>query len=153
MKNSLEKLFNPDSIAILGASEDRNRIGGLTLHFLLRHGYQGRIYPVNPKYKTIRGLPCYAAITDIPDTVDLVLIGIPRAFVFDVGRACSVSVTEATLHDADLFSADEMFLTSTTREIVPIVTVNDSSIGDGAPGPVTRRLLAEFRRQVAAMEW
>lgn len=81
------------------------------------------------------------------------LAGITRAFVFDVGRACGVAVTEATLNDADLFAADEMFLTSTTREIVPIVTVNDSSIGDGAPGPVTRRLLAEFRRQVAAMEW
>jgi branched-chain amino acid aminotransferase len=81
------------------------------------------------------------------------LAGITRAFVFDVGRACGVSVTEATLHDADLFSADEMFLTSTTREIVPIVTVNDSQIGNGAPGPVTRRLLAEFRRQVAAMTW
>ena len=81
------------------------------------------------------------------------LAGITRAFVFDVGRACGVSVTEATLHDADLFSADEMFLTSTTREIVPIVTVNDSQIGNGAPGPVTRRLLAEFRRHVAAMNW
>ena len=81
------------------------------------------------------------------------LAGITRAFVFDVGRACGVPVSEATLHDDDLFSADEMFLTSTTREIVPIVTVNDSSIGDGAPGPVTRRLLAEFRRQVAAMKW
>jgi branched-chain amino acid aminotransferase len=81
------------------------------------------------------------------------LAGITRAFVFDVGRACGVAVTEATLHDADLFAADEMFLTSTTREIVPIVTVNDRTIGDGAPGPVTRRLLAEFRRQVAAMTW
>ena len=81
------------------------------------------------------------------------LAGITRAFVFDVGRACGVPVTEATLHDDDLFSADEMFLTSTTREIVPIVTVNDSQIGDGVPGPVTRRLLAEFRRQVAAMQW
>jgi acetyltransferase len=101
MKNSLEKLFNPDSIAILGASEDRNRIGGLTLHFLLRHGYQGRIYPVNPKYKTIRGLPCYAAITDIPDTVDLVLIGIPRAFVFDALQQCAAKKTPFAI----LFSA------------------------------------------------
>lgn len=87
---SLEKLFNPGSIAILGASEDLNRIGGLTLHFLLRHGYQGRMYPVNPKYQTIRGLPCYAAVTDIPDPVDLVLIGIPRAFVFEALQQCAV---------------------------------------------------------------
>jgi branched-chain amino acid aminotransferase len=81
------------------------------------------------------------------------LAGITRAFVFDVGQACGVTVSETTLNDADLFSADEMFLTSTTREIVPIVTVSDSQIGNGAPGPVTRRLLTEFRRQVAAMKW
>ena len=81
------------------------------------------------------------------------LAGITRAFVFDVGTACGVTVRETTLHDADLFGADEMFLTSTTREIVPIVMVNDTAIADGAPGPVTRRLLAEFRRQVAAMKW
>jgi branched-subunit amino acid aminotransferase/4-amino-4-deoxychorismate lyase len=64
-----------------------------------------------------------------------------------------VTVRETTLHDADLFGADEMFLTSTTREIVPIVMVNDSQIGDGLPGATTRRLLAEFRRQVAEMNW
>jgi branched-chain amino acid aminotransferase len=81
------------------------------------------------------------------------LAGITRSFVFDVGGACGVAVRETTLHDEDLFGADEMFLTSTTREIVPIVMVNDSRIGDGLPGPVTRRLLAEFRRQVAAMKW
>jgi len=81
------------------------------------------------------------------------LAGITRAFVFDVGTACGLTVRETTLHDADLFGADEMFLTSTTREIVPIVTVNDSQIGDGVPGAVTRRLLDEFRRQVAAMDW
>ena len=101
MKKSLEKLFNPDSIAILGASEDLNRIGGLTLHFLRRHGYQGRIYPVNPKYKTIRGLSCYAAITDIPDAVDLVLIGIPRAFVFAALQQCAAKKTPFAI----LFSA------------------------------------------------
>ena len=81
------------------------------------------------------------------------LAGITRAFVFDVGTACGLTVRETTLHDADLFGADELFLTSTTREIVPIVTVNDSQIGDGVPGAVTRRLLDEFRRQVAAMNW
>jgi branched-chain amino acid aminotransferase len=81
------------------------------------------------------------------------LAGITRAFVFDVGKACGVTVSETTLNDADLFDADEMFLTSTTREIVPIVTVGDSRIGNGTPGPVTGRLLAEFRRQVAAMTW
>ena len=52
----------------------------------------------------------------------------------DVG----VPVREAVLHDDDLFGADEAFLTSTTREIVPIVHVDDRTIGTGTPGPVTR---------------
>jgi len=91
------------------------------------------------------------AVTTPPIEAGL-LAGITRAFVFGVGRACGVRVAEATLTDADLFGADEMFLTSTTREIVPIVTVDGSRIGTGVPGPVTRRLLQEFRRQVAALE-
>ncbi len=101
MRISLEKLFHPGSIAILGASEDLERLGGLTLYFLLRHGYKGRIYPVNPKYKEIRGLPCYAAVTDIPDSIDLVLIGIPRAFVYDALRQCAAKKTPFAV----LFSA------------------------------------------------
>jgi branched-chain amino acid aminotransferase len=79
------------------------------------------------------------------------LAGITRGFVLEIGRQAGVKVCERTLTDDDLFSADEMFLTSTTREIVPIVKVGDKAIGAGTPGPVTRRLLQEFRRQVAAM--
>lgn len=79
------------------------------------------------------------------------LAGITRRFVFDIGRACGVDVRETTMTDADLFGADEMFLTSTTREIVPIVTVDNSRIGAGVPGPVTRRLHEEFRRQVTIL--
>ena len=75
------------------------------------------------------------------------LAGITRAFVLEVAQACGVKATETTLNDPDLFGADEMFLTSTTREIVPIVTVNDKAIGSGVPGPVTKRLLEEFRKR------
>jgi len=75
------------------------------------------------------------------------LPGITRGFLFDIGREAGIAIEERTLRDNDLFGADEAFLTSTTREIVPIVQVDDRTIGDGAPGPVTRRLLDEFRRR------
>ena len=52
---------------------------------------------------------------------------------------------EAVLKDEDLFGADEAFLTSTTREVVPIVQVDDRTIGTGTPGPVTRALLEAYR--------
>ena len=78
------------------------------------------------------------------------LPGITREFLFDVGKDVGVDVREQALRDDDLFSADEAFLTSTTREAVPIVTVNDRTIGGGRPGPVTWKLLEEFRRQADA---
>jgi branched-chain amino acid aminotransferase len=75
------------------------------------------------------------------------LPGITREFLFEVGRDAGIPVREAVLKDADLFGADESFLTSTTREVVPIVQVDDRTIGSGKPGPVTRALLDGFRRK------
>ena len=73
------------------------------------------------------------------------LPGITREFLFEVGQETGIAVREQTLRDADLFGADEAFLTSTTREIVPITRVDDRVIGSGAAGPVTRALLSAFR--------
>jgi branched-chain amino acid aminotransferase len=78
------------------------------------------------------------------------LPGITREFLFDVGKEVGVDVREQVLRDNDLFSADEAFLTSTTREAVPIVSVDDRKIGDGRPGPVTKKLLEGFRRRAQA---
>jgi branched-chain amino acid aminotransferase len=75
------------------------------------------------------------------------LPGITREFLFEVGRDTGISVREAVLRDDDLFGADESFLTSTTREVVPIVRVDDRAIGSGAPGRVTRALLDGYRRK------
>ena len=74
------------------------------------------------------------------------LPGITREFIFEIGEANGISVREAVLRDDDLYGADEAFLTSTTREAVPIVTVDDRAIGTGRPGLVTLRLLDGFRR-------
>ena len=78
------------------------------------------------------------------------LPGITREFLFDIGKDVGVEVAETVLGDDDLFGADEAFLTSTTRELVPIVTVNDRTIANGRPGPVTWRLLHAFRRAADA---
>jgi len=73
------------------------------------------------------------------------LAGITREFLFEVAQEIGVPTMEAPLRDEDLLEADEAFLTSTTREVVPIVTVDDHRIGTGRPGPVTRALLEGFR--------
>jgi branched-chain amino acid aminotransferase len=78
------------------------------------------------------------------------LPGITREFLFDVGKEVGVDVDERVMRDEDLFGADEAFLTSTTREVVPIVTVNDRTIARGVPGPITLKLLEGFRRRADA---
>jgi branched-chain amino acid aminotransferase len=78
------------------------------------------------------------------------LPGITREFLFDVGMDVGVDVREQVLRDGDLFGADEAFLTSTTREALPIVTVNDRTIGNGKPGPITWKLLKGFRKVAEA---
>jgi branched-chain amino acid aminotransferase len=90
-----------------------------------------------------------AALT--PPSEAGLLAGITREFLFEVGAEAGIPVREAALKDDDLFGADEAFLTSTTREVVPIVQVDSRIIGSGAPGPVTRALLDGFRRRAQAM--
>jgi branched-chain amino acid aminotransferase len=79
------------------------------------------------------------------------LPGITREFLFELGAEHGIPVREAVLRDPDLLGADEAFLTSTTREIVPIVQVEDATIGAGAPGPVTLSLLRLFRERAHSL--
>jgi branched-chain amino acid aminotransferase len=85
-----------------------------------------------------------------PPLASGLLPGITREFFFEIGKELGVEVREVVLRDDDLFSADEAFLTSTTREAVPIVTVDERAIGNGRPGPITQALLARFRRHAHA---
>ena len=75
------------------------------------------------------------------------LPGITREFVFEVGKDIGVEVRDQVLRDEDLFGADECFLTSTTKELVPIVQVDTRKIGAGVPGPVTKKLLEGYRKK------
>jgi branched-chain amino acid aminotransferase len=75
------------------------------------------------------------------------LPGITREFLFEVGQDAGIPVREAVLRDEDLFGADEAFLTSTTREVLPIVKVDDRQVGAGTPGPITRALLDGYRKK------
>jgi branched-chain amino acid aminotransferase len=79
------------------------------------------------------------------------LPGITREFLFEVGAEAGIPVREQSLRDADLYDADESFLTSTTREVVPIVQVDDRQIGAGRPGPITKALLEGYRRKAQAL--
>jgi len=76
------------------------------------------------------------------------LAGVTRSVVVDAAHRMGQRLDERSLPLVQLLSADEAFLTATTREVVPVVRVDDRSIGTGRPGPVTRELHAAFRREV-----
>jgi branched-chain amino acid aminotransferase len=83
-----------------------------------------------------------------PPVSEGLLPGITRAYVIELCGALGVPCDEAVMAETDLRGADEAFLTSTTREIVPVVTVDGAPVGPGEPGPLTRLLLTAYRGRV-----
>jgi len=87
--NTLEEIFHPQSIAVVGASDNPSARGYARTAPLLKHGYQGKIYLVNPKYSEILGIKAYASIRDIPGPVDYVISCVPAPEVLGMLADCS----------------------------------------------------------------
>ncbi|HCD71377.1 acetate--CoA ligase family protein [Thermovirga lienii] len=77
----IKRLMEPGSVAIVGASANMESISGRPLKLLKRYNYKGKIYPVNPKYKEIDGLACYPDVASLPETPDVVLVGVRAELV------------------------------------------------------------------------
>ena len=101
MKPNLHPLLNPKLIAIIGVSNDPSRIGGRIFRYLRNHGYEGDIFPVNPKYKEIDGIKCYPDIASIPSEIDVALIAVPEQSVLSVvEEAGKAKVRSAIIYSA-----------------------------------------------------
>jgi acetyltransferase len=85
----LATFFNPSSVAFVGATEDVAKFGGRVLRALDEFGFRGRVYPVNPRYKTLRGHTCYPDIATLPETPGHVGIVIAAARVLDTLKQCA----------------------------------------------------------------
>lgn len=104
----LEPLINPGSIAILGASENPGRVGGMPLQLLLQHGFAGPVYPINPKYREISGLRCYADIESLPEPVDLLALAVSaRDVVPHLRRAAARGVRSAVVFASGFAETNE----------------------------------------------
>jgi len=84
----LQAFFHPQGVAVIGASSKPNKLSYGVLHNLATHGYDGPIYPVNPKGDRILGLEVYASIGDVPDPVDLAVIILPPELSIQTLDAC-----------------------------------------------------------------
>ncbi|MFQ5821457.1 MAG: acetate--CoA ligase family protein [Candidatus Heimdallarchaeota archaeon] len=87
--SELKPLFEPKSIAIIGASSKTGKTGNIILRGILDHGYRGKVYPINPHEDDIYGLKAYPSIKYVPGTVDLAIISIPAPAVLGVIEECA----------------------------------------------------------------
>lgn len=97
----LDALFLPKSVALIGAKDDPGAVATTILNNLKNGNFPGKIYPVNPKRSEVLGLPCYPAIKDIPERVDLAVIVTPAATVPKIVAEC----TNAQVKSAIIISA------------------------------------------------
>jgi acetyl coenzyme A synthetase (ADP forming)-like protein len=86
---ALRSFLAPRSVAVVGASRSRGTIGGEVFHNLLAYGFQGPVFPVNPKAEVVQSVSAYPSIRDVPGPVDLAVIVVPADAVIDVARDCA----------------------------------------------------------------
>jgi len=84
----LKPLFSPDSVAIIGASADTTTLRGRTTHYLIAHGYPGRIYPVTRSLPEVFGLRSYPTVAELPEAPDLAVVVVPAAYVVPTLEEC-----------------------------------------------------------------
>jgi len=95
--DSLTRLFNPRSVAIIGASDDGARISGRPLRYLREGGFQGAIYPVNPKRDTVQGLRAYASLAALPEVPDVAIITVAAELTLPALQDCAVHGIRAVM--------------------------------------------------------
>ncbi|UCE73757.1 MAG: acetate--CoA ligase family protein [Methanomassiliicoccales archaeon] len=88
MPENLDAIFKPRSIAVVGTSRKDGTIGREILYNLVAYGFNGPVYPVNPKAAYVNSIKCYPSISAIPDKVDLAIIVIPKEQVLSVVEEC-----------------------------------------------------------------
>src|SRR4051794_27901640 len=85
---AVQRLLNPQSIVVVGASRTRAKQGGRLFHYLIKHGFAGQLYAVNPDASEVMGKPSFPTIADLPEVPDLACVMVPGAAVAGVLEEC-----------------------------------------------------------------
>ncbi len=93
----LRFLLEPESVAIIGASDDPSRIGGRPLRYLLNEGFDGTIYAVNPNRDMVQGQKAHPSISDVPQAVDCAVVSVPAKIVVETLEACAASGAKSAI--------------------------------------------------------
>ncbi len=86
---AMRAMLAPRAVAVIGASRDRSGVGGQLFHNLLAAGFQGPVYPVNPRAEVVQSVVAYRSLLEVPGPVDLAVVVVPAAGVVEAARACA----------------------------------------------------------------
>lgn len=93
----LEFLHNPSSVAIVGASDDPDKIGGRPIAFMKQYGFAGVILPVNPKRSSVQGLQAYPDLEALPLAPDVAVIAVPGQAAVEAVASCAARGVKAAI--------------------------------------------------------
>src|SRR5215510_4153488 len=93
----LDAVFRPRAVAVIGASRERGTIGAEIFHNLISRGFQGPVYPVNPRARVVQSVLAYPDIEAIPESVELAVIVVPAPHVLAVLEACGRKAVKAAI--------------------------------------------------------
>jgi acyl-CoA synthetase (NDP forming) len=85
----LARIVSPRSVAVIGASDDVGKFGGRVIHYLIKHGFPGRLLPINPNRPSIRGLPAYPSVSAAPEPADVAILAVPVAHLLRQVEDCA----------------------------------------------------------------
>jgi acyl-CoA synthetase (NDP forming) len=91
MPSALERLFRPKNVAVVGASRTPGKQGNTALRHLIRGGFKGGIFPVNPSGEEIEGRPCFKSIAEVPVPIDCAILVVPPSAAVETVRACGAA--------------------------------------------------------------
>src|SRR5258708_3811210 len=89
LRESLRTVLNPKSVAVIGASENENKIGGRPLLYLARHGFKGKVYPISPKRAEIQGFKAYPSLVDVPDAPEAAIVALAGDAAIEAVEQCA----------------------------------------------------------------
>jgi len=89
LREALRTVLNPKSIAVIGASENENKIGGRPLLYLARYGYKGKVYPINPKRAEIQGFKAYPSLADVPEAPEAAIVALAGDAAIEAVEQCA----------------------------------------------------------------
>lgn len=139
-----DPVLNPRSVAILGASEDPDKVGGRAIRYMLEFGFDGTIYPVNPKRSQIQGLSAYASVADLPAAPDLGVVCLPAklaaravAELAEIGTAAAIVMTSGYAETGEAGACAQEALTRIAAATgMRIIGPNAQGIANFATGAV-----------------